>query len=111
MERWKVGMLECRVFFPTFSRSNFPSPSEVNSQILPDLIDPLLCHWVHNDLVRPIARESFFLPLPRRVDAHFRAVGEASAGVIEHVDRPHGKAHVALGIDMIECDPPRFLGV
>src|SRR6266545_6048820 len=63
--------------------------AKIDPQILPHRVDTSLDLRIHHDLVRPIAREAFFLPLPRRVDAHLRAVGEPAAGVVEHVDRSH----------------------
>src|SRR6059036_2224376 len=82
---------------------------KLNAELLPHHSHLCLRSIVHHDLVRPLAREAFFVPLPRRVDAHLRAVREPAAGVIEHVDRPHREANVALGVDMIERDPPGLL--
>src|SRR3977135_3128753 len=60
---------------------------EVNSELLPHRVDFLLRPRIHDDLVRPFARESFFFPLARRVDPHLRAEREAAARVVEDVDR------------------------
>src|SRR5882762_1761122 len=84
---------------------------EVNAELLPHRVDGPLRPLVHDDLVRPFAREPLFLPLARRVDPHLRAEREAAARVIEHVDRPHGEPHVALRIDVVQRHPPRLLGV
>src|SRR6266545_6337064 len=85
--------------------------SELNAELLPHRIDASLRLLVHHDLVRPLAREAFFLPFARRVDPHLRAEREAAARVVEHVDRPHREAHVALGIDVVQRDPPGLLGI
>src|SRR5207245_5905488 len=81
-------------------------PSELNPQLLPHVVDSLLGLGIHDDLVRPLAREAFLLPLARGVNAHLRSEGEAATRVVEHVDRTHGKPHVALGVDVAQRYPP-----
>src|SRR6266571_219856 len=78
-------------YTPSQNAARRPVPS-VNPQLLPHRVDFLLRRLVHHDLVRPLAREAFFLPLARRVDPHLGAEREPAARVIEHVDRPHGEA-------------------
>src|SRR5438094_4011919 len=85
-----------------------PPPSELNPQLLPHGVDSLLGLGIHDDLVRPLAREAFLLPLARGVDAHLRSEGEAATRVLEHVDRTHGEPHVALGVDVVQRHPPCF---
>src|SRR2546425_2774537 len=41
----------------------------------------------------------------------FRSEREATARVVEHVDRAHRKPHVALGVDVVQRHPPRLLGI
>src|SRR5713101_3866520 len=84
---------------------------EVNSEVLPHLVDTLLRLRIHDDLARPFAGEPLFFPLARRVDPHFRAEREAAARVVEDVDRPHREPHVALRVDVIQRHPPRLLGI
>src|SRR5439155_8251876 len=67
-----------------------PLPSvtaQVNSKVSPHLIDSSFGLGIHDDLVRPLACEPLFFPLARRVDPHLRAEREATARVVEHVDR------------------------
>src|SRR2546430_14499229 len=100
------------------SRSTAPPPStalprppplsELNPQLPPHGIDFLSRGLVHHDLVRPLPREPLFLPFPGGVDPHPRAEGERAARVVEHVDRPHREAYVALGIDVVQRHPPRL---
>src|SRR5207302_5837358 len=85
--------------------------SELNPQLLPHRVHAPLGLDVHHDPVRPVAREAFFLPLARRVDPHFRPEGEPPTRVIEHVDRARGEAYVALGVDMVQRDPPRLMRI
>src|SRR6267143_5370723 len=70
------------------------SPSDVNPQILPPSIYSLLGLRIHDDFIRPLAREPLLFPFARRVDPHLRSVGEGTARVIKHVDRPHGETHI-----------------
>src|SRR4029077_7806859 len=86
-------------------------PSELNPQLLPHGVDSPLRLRIHDDLVRPFAGESFLLPLACGVDAHLRSEGEATARVVEHVDRAHAEPHITLGIDVVQRDPPRLFGV
>src|SRR2546422_306151 len=82
--------------------------SELDAKLPPHRVHLLLRLWIHHDPVRPLAREPFFLPFASGVDAHLRAEGEGAAGVVEHVDRPQGEPHVALGVDVVERHPPRL---
>src|ERR1043166_905553 len=87
------------------------APSELNPQLLPHRVPPPLGLGVHHDPARPLTHEAFFFPLARRVDPHLRAEGEAPARMIQHIDRPHGEAHVALGVDVVQRHPPRLLRI
>src|SRR2546425_22222 len=82
--------------------------SELDAKLPPHRVHLLLRLWIHHDPVRPLAREPFFLPLASGVDSHLRAEGEGAARVVEHVDRPQGEPHVALGVDVVERHPPRL---
>src|SRR5436309_12406775 len=84
---------------------------EINPELLPHLIDSSFGLGIHDDLVRPLACEPLFFPLARRVDPHLRAEREATARVVEHVDRAHREPHVALGVDVVQRHPPRLLGI
>src|SRR5437899_9867388 len=86
-------------------------PSELNPQLLPHRIHFLLRLRVHHDPVGPLAREALLFPLARGVDPHLRAERERPARVVEHVDRPQREPHVALGIDVVQRHPPRFLRI
>src|SRR5205823_3088566 len=88
-----------------------PPPPEPHPQLLPPRLHPPLGVRIHDDSIRPLAREALFLPFAGRVDPHLGPERECPARVIEHVDRPHGEAHVALGVDVVQRHPPRLLRV
>src|SRR6266446_6548393 len=89
----------------------WPSRLEINPQLLPHRIHGPLRLLVHHDLVGPLAREPLFFPFAGGVDPHLRSEGEAAARMVEHVDRAHSEPHVALGVDVVQRDPPRLLRI
>src|SRR3989440_7460514 len=93
------------------SKARPPPASELNPQLLPHRINPPLGVRIHDDSIRPLAREALLFPFAGRVDPHLGPERECPARVIEHVDRPHGEAHVALGVDVVQGHPPRLLRV
>src|SRR6202165_4609661 len=89
----------------------WPAPSELNPQLPPHRVDACLGFRIHHDLVGPLAREAFLLPLPRGIDPHLGPVREAPARMVEHVSRSHRQPRVAFGVDVVQAHPPRFLRI
>src|SRR6266849_5510466 len=77
----------------------------IQRQRFPQGIDPFLCRFVHQYLIRPRPRKSFRRPLPRRIDPHLRSDVRHPRRVIQRIHRAQRKLHVPLRIQRAQRLP------
>src|SRR6266446_609490 len=77
----------------------------IQRQRFPQGIDPFLCRFVHQYLIRPRPRKSFRCPLARRIDPHLRSEILHSRCVIQRIHRAQRKLHVPLRIQRAQRLP------